>query len=71
MLGEGAEKARIVALARERGLDNLRFVDQQPREKVPAYICASNACLVLLKKNDLFRRSFPPRCWNLCRVRVR
>jgi len=55
MLGEGAEKARIVALARERGLDNLRFVDQQPREKVPAYICASNACLVLLtEKNDLF-----------------
>jgi glycosyltransferase involved in cell wall biosynthesis len=59
MLGEGAEKARIVALARERGLDNLRFVDQQPREKVPAYICASNACLVLLKKNDLFKTVIP------------
>ena len=51
MIGEGAEKERIAALARERGLNNLRFVDQQPREKIPAYICASDVCLVLLKKN--------------------
>jgi glycosyltransferase involved in cell wall biosynthesis len=49
----------VVALAQERGLDNLRFVDQQPREKVPAYICASDVCLVLLKKNDLFKTVIP------------
>ncbi|MGA9786300.1 MAG: glycosyltransferase family 4 protein [Candidatus Sulfotelmatobacter sp.] len=59
MLGEGAEKERIAALARERGLNNLRFVDQQPREKIPAYICASDACLVLLKKTDLFKTVIP------------
>jgi colanic acid biosynthesis glycosyl transferase WcaI len=59
MLGEGAEKDRIAALARERGLNNLRFVDQQPREKIPAYICASDACLVLLKKTDLFKTVIP------------
>jgi colanic acid biosynthesis glycosyl transferase WcaI len=59
MLGEGADKERIVALARERGLNNVRFVDQQPREKVPAYISASDACLVLLKKTDLFKTVIP------------
>jgi len=59
MLGEGAEKERIAALARERGLTNLRFVDQQPREKIPAYICASNVCLVLLKKTELFKTVIP------------
>jgi colanic acid biosynthesis glycosyl transferase WcaI len=59
MLGEGAEKERIVALARERGLNNLRFVDQQPREKIPAYICASDVCLVLLKKTELFKTVIP------------
>src|SRR4029077_420630 len=42
ILGEGADKDRIVALARERGLHNLRFVAQQPREKIPEYICASD-----------------------------
>jgi glycosyltransferase involved in cell wall biosynthesis len=59
MLGEGADKERITALARDRGLYNLRFVDQQPREKIPSYIGASDACLVLLKKNDLFKTVIP------------
>jgi len=59
MLGEGAEKQRIIALAREHNLHNLRFVDQQPREKIPSYICASDACLVLLKKTELFKTVIP------------
>jgi colanic acid biosynthesis glycosyl transferase WcaI len=59
MLGEGAEKQSIVALARERGLNNLRFVDQQPREKIPAYISASDACLVPLKRTELFKTVIP------------
>ena len=59
MIGEGAAKERIAALARERGLNNLRFIDQQPREKIPAYICASDVCLVLLKKTDLFKTVIP------------
>jgi glycosyltransferase involved in cell wall biosynthesis len=59
LLGEGADKERIAALARERGLDNVQFVDQQPREKIPAYICASDVCLVLLKKADLFKTVIP------------
>jgi colanic acid biosynthesis glycosyl transferase WcaI len=59
MLGEGADKQRIVELARHRNLNNLRFVDQQPREKIPAYICASDACMVLLKKTELFKTVIP------------
>ncbi|HEV3308502.1 MAG TPA: glycosyltransferase family 4 protein [Candidatus Sulfotelmatobacter sp.] len=59
VLGEGAEKERIIASARQRALDNLRFVDQQPREKIPSYICASDVCLVLLKKSDIFKTVIP------------
>jgi colanic acid biosynthesis glycosyl transferase WcaI len=59
MVGEGAEKERIAALARQRGLTNLRLIEQQPREKIPAYISASDACLVLLKKTDLFKTVIP------------
>ena len=59
LLGEGAEKERMVRMARERSLRNLRFVDQQPREKIPAYICASDVCLVLLKKADVFKTVIP------------
>jgi colanic acid biosynthesis glycosyl transferase WcaI len=59
LVGEGAEKERIKSLARARGLTNVRFVGQQPREKIPAYISASDACLVLLKKAELFKTVLP------------
>jgi colanic acid biosynthesis glycosyl transferase WcaI len=58
-VGEGAEKARIVSLARSRGLRNVRFVGQQARERIPAYVTASDACLVLLKKSELFKTVLP------------
>ena len=59
LVGEGAEKERIKALAESRGLANVRFLDQQPRERIPAFISASDACLVLLKKTDVFKTVIP------------
>jgi len=59
LVGEGAEKARIVSLAHSLGLTNVRFVGQQPREQIPAYITASDVCLVLLKKTELFKTVLP------------
>ncbi len=59
LVGEGAEKARIKDLAQSRGLANVRFLDQQPREKIPDFIAASDACLVLLKKTDVFKTVIP------------
>jgi colanic acid biosynthesis glycosyl transferase WcaI len=59
LVGEGAEKERIAALTRSRGLTNVRFVGQQPRETVPDYISASDVCLVPLKRTDLFKTVLP------------
>jgi len=59
LVGEGADKSRIQSLAQSKGLTNLCFVDQQPRQTIPAYICASDACLVLLKKTELFKTVIP------------
>jgi glycosyltransferase involved in cell wall biosynthesis len=59
MVGEGADKARIMHLASSRGLANMRFVSQQPREKVPEFISASDVCLVPLKKAELFKTVIP------------
>jgi glycosyltransferase involved in cell wall biosynthesis len=59
LVGEGAEKERLKAQAQSRGLANVRFLDQQPREKIPALISASDACLVLLKKTDVFKTVIP------------
>ncbi len=59
LIGEGAEKGRIAKLARERELENVRFVDQQSREKIPAYISAADICLVMLRKSELFKTVIP------------
>ena len=59
LIGEGAEKQRIKDLAQFRGLANVRFLDQQPREKIPSYIAAADACVVLLKKTDVFKTVIP------------
>ena len=59
LVGEGADRERITAMAHAKGLSNIRFVPQQLREKVPAYIAASDACLVLLKKSEVFETVIP------------
>jgi glycosyltransferase involved in cell wall biosynthesis len=59
MVGEGSDKERVINLARSQGLSNMRFVGQQPREKIPDFISVSDACLVLLKKSELFKTVIP------------
>jgi colanic acid biosynthesis glycosyl transferase WcaI len=59
LVGEGADRERITSLAKAKSLNNICFVPQQPREKIPAYISASDACLVVLKKSDVFETVIP------------
>ena len=59
VVGEGSEKERLITHARKRKLTNLQFLDQQPRQQIPAYIRASDLCLVPLKKTELFKTVIP------------
>jgi colanic acid biosynthesis glycosyl transferase WcaI len=59
LIGEGAEKERVVELAAARLLTNIQFLGQQPRESIPAYVSAADVCLVMLKKNELFKTVIP------------
>ena len=59
LIGGGAEKERTVELASARGLTNVRFLGQQSRDRIPGYISASDVCLVMLKKTELFKTVIP------------
>jgi glycosyltransferase involved in cell wall biosynthesis len=59
LVGDGAEKEHIASRALSLGLSNFRMIDSQPREKIPSYICASDACLVLLKRTPIFETVIP------------
>jgi glycosyltransferase involved in cell wall biosynthesis len=59
LVGEGADRERIVAIAESRNIRNIRFVPQQPRETIPAYISASDVCVVTLKASEVFETVIP------------
>ena len=59
LVGEGADRERIAGIAQSRGITNIKFVPQQLREKIPDYIAVSDACLVLLKKSEVFETVIP------------
>ena len=59
LIGEGADKERIISLINERKLTNIRILAHQPREKIPEFINVSDACLVLLKKAEVFKTVIP------------
>ncbi|NJP07781.1 MAG: glycosyltransferase family 4 protein [Chloroflexaceae bacterium] len=59
LVGEGADRERLLQLVQAYGLTNVRFTGQQPREQIPALLRASHACLVLLKKADVFKTVIP------------
>jgi len=59
LIGEGAEKQRIVDMAAARGLTNIKFLGQQARHQIPELVSAADACLVMLKKTDLFKTVIP------------
>lgn len=59
LVGEGADRERLSSLIVEKGLRNVHLVGQQPREKIPGVIAASDVCLVLLRKAPVFETVIP------------
>jgi len=63
-VGEGAEKPKLVALAEDRRLPNITFVDHQPKAMMPLFLCAADACLVPLRRHKLFEGTIPSKIFE-------
>ena len=50
LIGDGPEKQALVERARSGGLNNVRFLDPAPREKMPAILASADVALVPLKE---------------------
>jgi glycosyltransferase involved in cell wall biosynthesis len=59
VIGEGAERDQLLARSRELRLTNVRYLGKQAREKVPAYLLAADACLVPLRRSEVFKTAIP------------
>lgn len=65
MVGDGAEKRALQIRAREAGLNNVRFVDEVPRNRVADFYAASDVCLVPLRRAELFQKNVPSKIYEI------
>lgn len=59
LIGDGAEKADLVAQAQRRNLTNITFLDPQPHTRIPLYLAAADLCLVHVRNIPLFTGMLP------------
>lgn len=64
LLGDGAEKKRLVESARSRGIANLTFIDTVPKAEVARYWSLLDASIVHLKDTPLFATVIPSKLFE-------
>jgi glycosyltransferase involved in cell wall biosynthesis len=64
LVGDGAERQNLLKKKEEMGLKNLLMLPQQKKEEVPEILAASDACMVLLRKTELFKTVIPSKIFE-------
>jgi glycosyltransferase involved in cell wall biosynthesis len=64
ILGDGVDKSRLKQWAAARGLRNCRFVDTQPRERLPGIVAAAHVLVVMLRPSELFEITIPSKLYE-------
>jgi len=65
LVGEGAEKRQLMEYARVRGLDHVRFVGGQPKDRVRAFYGLADVCLVPLRDIPIFETFIPSKMFEI------
>jgi len=65
LIGEGAEKDKLMKLAERNNLRNVIFIGRQPREQIPGWIRKTDACIVHLKNTPLFDTVIPSKIFEI------
>jgi hypothetical protein len=64
LLGHGARKDLLMQQARERGLDNVIFIDSVSKDEVPRYWSLLDVSIIHLKKTPLFETVIPSKMFE-------
>lgn len=64
LVGDGAERQRLLTLRDEMGLKNVLMLEQLPKATMPALLSITGTSLVLLKDMDLFRAVIPSKIFE-------
>ena len=64
LVGDGAERVRLVAEVERRGLTNIKLLGQLPKAEMPKLWSITDVSLVVLKKLDLFLTVIPSKIFE-------
>ena len=70
LIGDGMEKKRLVALAKEKKLNNIRFLDPVPKAEVFKYILASDMGTSVLKNVDTFKTVYSNKTFDYMSCKI-
>lgn len=59
LVGDGAARPRLTALAAEKDLSNVRFLGYHPQEEMPAFLSAADVLLVHLRASEIADHAIP------------
>ncbi len=65
LVGEGAEKNKLVELKQQLNLPNLMMLPGQPKARVPGFYQAADVCLVMLRDVPLFTTFIPSKMFEI------
>lgn len=64
LVGDGKEKLRLIELKNGYGLENILFIDAQPKKRMPEFCLAADVCLAILKKLSSFKLVYPNKLFD-------
>ena len=65
IVGDGAAREELQEKAQSRALDNIVWAPTQPANRIAKYYHASDACLVHLRKAELFTKNIPSKMYEI------
>jgi glycosyltransferase involved in cell wall biosynthesis len=64
LVGDGAVREELETRARAEGLSQVVFTGRQPKQRMPEFLAASDACLVHLSRQELFQTVLPSKIFE-------
>ncbi|MFH1963610.1 MAG: glycosyltransferase family 4 protein [bacterium] len=64
LVGDGKEKMNLARRKEDEEIDNLIFIDAQPKEKMPYFYAASDVCIATLQGIEMFKKVYPNKLFD-------
>jgi glycosyltransferase involved in cell wall biosynthesis len=69
LVGDGAERANLERMREQKHLDNVLILGQRRKDEMPGIWAATDASLILLRRNDLFKKVIPSKMFEAMAMR--